>query len=120
LASIFHWDNVCQIAKISKVRYKETPKFPKVTRDLAIIVKSEIKYAAIKLAIKKSKEKTLVDFELFDVFQGEKIGKDRSSFGVRLIFQDLSRTLKDSQIEKSVSRIIDFLKSDVDAEIRSQ
>jgi len=120
LASIFHWDNVCQIAKISKVRYKETPKFPKVTRDLAIIVKSEIKYAAIKLAIKKSKEKTLVDFELFDVFQGEKIGKDRSSFGVRLIFQDLSRTLKDSQIEKSVSRIVDFLKSGVDAEIRSQ
>ena len=119
LAGIFHWDNVCQIAKISKVQYKETPKFPKVTRDLAIIVKSEIKYESIKLAIKKSKEKTLIDFELFDVFQGEKIGKARSSFGVRLIFQDLGRTLKDSQIEKSVSRIIDFLKSDVDAEIRS-
>ena len=90
-----------------------------MTRDLAIIVKSKIKYEAIKLAIKKSKEKTLIDFELFDVFQGEKIGKARSSFGVRLIFQDLGRTLKDSQIEKSVSRIIDFLKSDVDAEIRS-
>ena len=90
-----------------------------MTRDLAIIVKSEIKYAAIKIAIKKSKEKSLVDFELFDVFQGKKIGKDSISFGVRLIFQDTNRTLKDSQIEKSMSRIINFLKSDVGAEIRS-
>ncbi len=119
LAAIFHWDDICQVAKLSKAKYRETPKFPKVTRDLAIIVKSEIKYAAIKLAIQKSKEKSLVDFELFDVFKGKKIGEDSISFGVRLVFQDLNRTLKDSQIEKSVSRIIDLLKSDVGAEIRS-
>ncbi len=119
LGAIFNWDTICQFAKVSKVKFTETPKFPKVTRDLAIIVKSEIKYAAIKIAIKKSKEKSLVDFELFDVFQGKKIGKDSISFGVRLIFQDTNRTLKDSQIEKSMSRIINFLKSDVGAEIRS-
>ncbi|CAI8344647.1 MAG: Phenylalanine--tRNA ligase beta subunit [Owenweeksia sp. TMED14] len=119
LAAIFNWDEICKIAKNVKIKYKETPKFPMVKRDLAILVKSEIPYSSILNVIKNSNVKSLINIELFDVYQGEKISKDNISFGIRLSFQDINKTLKDSQVEKSITQIVKILNQKVEAEIRS-
>ena len=119
LASNIDWDAIFEIVQLSKIQYREISKFPHVNRDLAIIIRSEIAYSDIKKTILEVKEKTLCKIQLFDVFQSEKLGKNLISYGVRLTFEDLKKTLKDKQVENSIKKIIEALKVKIGGEIRS-
>lgn len=119
LASNIDWDALFEIVQLSKMQYHEISKFPHVNRDLAIIIRSEITYSDIKKTILEVKEKTLCKIQLFDVFQSEKLGKNLISYGVRLTFEDLKKTLKDKQVENSIKKIVEALKVKIGGEIRS-
>jgi phenylalanyl-tRNA synthetase beta chain len=119
LASNIDWDAIFEIVQLSKIQYQEISKFPHVNRDLAIIIRSEITYSDIKKTILEVKEKTLCKIQLFDVFQSEKLGKNLISYGVRLTFEDLKKTLKDKQVENSIKKIVEALKVKIGGEIRS-
>src|SRR5690606_1230141 len=58
----------------SPVRYKEIPRFPAMQRDLALVVSKDIKYDQIAAVADKQKGTALQTFELFDLFEHEKIG----------------------------------------------
>ena len=119
LASSIDWDAIFEIVQLSKIQYHEISKFPHVNRDLAIIIRSEITYSDIKKTILGVKEKTLCKIQLFDVFQSQKLGKNLISYGVRLTFEDLKKTLKDKQVENSIKKIVEAIKVKIGGEIRS-
>lgn len=99
-------------------RYEELPKFPEVGRDLAIVVPVKTLERDIINLIEKA-DHLIRSVELFDVFEHEKLGRNKKSMAFHIIFQSNERTLMDNEIEKIMERIITDLESKLGAEIRS-
>ncbi|MEG0736469.1 MAG: phenylalanine--tRNA ligase subunit beta, partial [Longicatena sp.] len=109
--------------KASKVKFSEVSKFPSVTRDLAFVVKEDVKVANIINSIKKNgklgKENIIQNVEVFDVYTGEHVEKGNKSIALSITFQSFEKTLKDTEINSIHELILETLKKDVQAELRS-
>lgn len=99
-------------------KYEELPKFPAVERDLAILVKREVKSSDLLKIIKDKGEKLLKDVEIFDLYQGDQIPPDQKSIAFKLNFQASDRTLRDNEVNKLFNNIIKELENQFSAKIR--
>lgn len=55
------------------IKFKELPKYPAVTRDIAMLVDKTVPVADIENVIKKASGKMLESLQLFDVYEGKQI-----------------------------------------------
>jgi phenylalanyl-tRNA synthetase beta chain len=60
----------------------------------------------------------LRDLRVFDVYRGPGLEKGRKSVAFGLIFQDISRTLTDDDVERLMSSVIADLRENLNARIR--
>lgn len=93
-------------------------RFPKMQRDIAIVVNKEISWQQIRKKIVDISGELLHNLELFDIYHGEGIGLNQKSLGVRFIFQSVARTLTDSEIDALVNQVVFVLKQTFDANLR--
>lgn len=98
--------------------FKEIPKFQAVNRDIALLVDAEKSHADIVSAISDSKVKTLIDIELFDIYQGENLPEGKKSMAYSLTFQSQEATMTDEEIAASMNKITKNLVEKLAAEIR--
>ncbi len=98
--------------------YKPIPAFPSIDIDLAIVVDDKIKNEDIVDEIKESGTELLKKVRLFDIYRGEQIEKNKKSMAYSLNFRDDSRTLKDTEVEIIVNRILENLGKKFNARIR--
>ncbi len=98
--------------------YKALPKFPAVTRDLAILCDRELPVAAIKSIIVENVGGLLEKVELFDVYQGSQIPEDKKSVAYTFTMRSENSTLSDKQCDKIVRKIVADLEK-IGAQIRS-
>ena len=68
--------------------------------------------------IKESGTELLKKVRLFDIYRGEQIEKNKKSMAYSLNFRDDSRTLKDTEVEIIVNRILENLGKKFNARIR--
>jgi len=101
------------------ILYKEISKFPKVKRDLAVIVKSETPFKEVSGQILHSGKGLLEKLELFDIYTGDKIEKGYKSLAFSMEFSSEEKTLTDKEISFTMDKIITDLKKKLNAEIRS-
>ena len=113
-----NWDSIIQLLPAKQNRYKEIAKFPAVERDLAIVVNTDVKYAQVEEAIRRAKVQPLKNIRLFDLFESEKLGKDKKSFAVNFLFSDETKTLTDEETEQFMQKITQSLQKNINAEIR--
>jgi len=113
-----NWTILTQLASKAKLEYKEIPRFPAVERDLAIIINKTTSYAEVEQTIIKAKVNRLKSVSLFDVFESEKIGADKKSMALNLLFQDDEKTLTDHETEQMMGTLIQALEKQIAAEIR--
>jgi len=113
----FYWDVILKYAG-KQVQFKEIPKYPSVERDLAMLVPKSMKYKEISERIDKLRLNKLKDVKLFDVFESEKLGKDKKSMAVNFTFLDEEKTLTDKEIDSWMSKIMTTLEKELNAEIR--
>ncbi|HWB94148.1 MAG TPA: phenylalanine--tRNA ligase subunit beta [Puia sp.] len=113
-----HWDVVMELAAERKIEFKELPKQLPVYRDLAMIVDKSLPYEAVEKAIRKARLDKLQEVKLFDIFESEKLGKDRRSLALSFTFLDEEKTLTDVEIDGLVGKLISTLEKEVGAEIR--
>lgn len=111
-------DNLMKLVKLSQVTYHEVSKFPSVRRDLALLLNKEVNYDKIKELSIQQAGRLLKEINLFDVYEGEKLGEGKKSYGVSFQFQDENKTLTDIQIDKTMERIIKILEVDLKAQLR--
>ena len=102
----------------SKIRYKEVNKFPEMQRDLAMVVNRGITYESIEQTVKKVKLSKLKNMRLFDVFESEKLGKDKKSMAISFLFSDEEKTLTDKEVDVMVAKLIQGFENELAAEIR--
>ena len=114
----FHWNIVMQMINRSEIRYKELPRFPEVRRDLSLMVDKKVRFAEICDIAYRTERKLLKNINLFDVYEGDKIEKDKKSYAVSFILQDMEQTLTDQQIDKTMQRIAEALGKATGAQVR--
>ncbi|MBI4653017.1 hypothetical protein HY750_02080, partial [Candidatus Kuenenbacteria bacterium] len=106
------------ISSTQEKNYKELEKFPSVVRDLAFVVNSEILYSAIKNEIENFNN-LIKQVELFDVYQGEKLGQNKKNLAFHIIYQASDRTLTINEIDAMQAKLIKNLEKKFQAQIRN-
>lgn len=112
------WHALCSLAAKQKSGYKEIPRFPAVQRDLAIVIDKNLSFEKVETSVAKANIKKLQSVKLFDLFESDKLGKDKKSFAVNFTFIDAEKTLTDTEIDKMMQKIMQVFEQDLNAEIR--
>ncbi|NNM59765.1 MAG: phenylalanine--tRNA ligase subunit beta [Legionellales bacterium] len=98
--------------------FSAVSKFPSVRRDIAIVIEQSISIDAIKQLSKDVCGSLLVDWQLFDVYQGKNIMENHRSLAFQLTLQHTERTLTDSEVTDCVARLIAELRDRFEASLR--
>lgn len=99
--------------------YKELPKFPGVSRDIALVVREEVPVGALLGAIAEAAGELLENAELFDVYQGEQVSPGYVSLAFGLSFRAPERTLTDGEVSARIDVVLEKLEDEFQAKIRS-
>ena len=113
-----NWTALIKVIKKNEVLYTEVPKFPAVSRDLALLVDNSVEFAQIEQIARATEKKLLKKVELFDVYEGDKLPAGKKSYAVNFILQDEEKTMGDKQIEAIMNKLIAQLKKQLNAELR--
>ena len=98
--------------------YTPLPKYPTVSRDLAIICQEENTVAQVEDVITASAGKLLRNIKLFDIYRGTGVPEGKKSMAFSLELRADDRTLTDSDSEGVVTKVLAALKERLDAELR--
>ena len=113
-----NWTALMKVIKKNEVLYTEVPKFPAVSRDLALLVDNNVEFAQIEQIARQTEKKLLKKVELFDVYEGDKLPAGKKSYAVNFILQDEEKTMGDKQIEAIMNKLIANIKKQLGAELR--
>ena len=113
-----NWTALMKVIKKSEVLYTEVPKFPAVSRDLALLVDNSVEFAQIEQIARQTEKKLLKKVELFDVYEGDKLPAGKKSYAVNFILQDEEKTMGDKQIDAIMQKLIANIKKQLNAELR--
>jgi phenylalanyl-tRNA synthetase beta chain len=113
-----NWDAIIEEGLKTKIQYKEVSKYPSVERDLALVDPKNMMYDELKNNIIKLRLGKLQDVRLFDIFESDKLGKDKKSVAINFTFLDEEKTLTDKEIDGWMNKIMTTLEKEAGAEIR--
>jgi phenylalanyl-tRNA synthetase beta chain len=106
------------LCQAKRPQFKEISKYPSMRRDIAVLVSEEVSAAQLLDCIQHKNIETLIDLQLFDVYQGEGIEPGKKSLAMELIFQAFSRNLTDSEVDTVVEQILGTLEQHLGAQLR--
>ena len=113
-----NWTQLMKATKKNEILYTEIPKFPSVSRDLALLVDNGVEFAQIEQIARQTEKRLLKKVELFDVYEGDKLPEGKKSYAVNFILQDEEKTMGDKQIDAIMQKLIQNLKKQLNAELR--
>jgi phenylalanyl-tRNA synthetase beta chain len=99
--------------------FDQIPKFPPFEYDAAFIVSKQISAGELSEQIHRTAGDKLLNLEVFDVYEGENLGKDKKSIAFRFTFLDRNKTLTIKEVEPVVQKITRALESEFSAKLRS-
>jgi phenylalanyl-tRNA synthetase beta chain len=82
------------------------PRFPSVTRDIALLVSDTLPAAELRATIRRAGPPTLTDTREFDRYQGKGVPEGKVSLALRLTFRAADRTLTDGEIQTAMGAIL--------------
>jgi phenylalanyl-tRNA synthetase beta chain len=77
-----------------------------------------LQYDEVEKATYGARVGKLQSVNLFDVFESEKLGKDKKSMAINLTFMDEEKTLTDKEIDGWMNKIMSTLEKELNAEVR--
>ena len=104
--------------RVEKPQHREISRFPQVRRDIAVVVDESVALSALADRVLSSASTLLQNLRVFDVYRGTGIETGRKSVALGLIFQDISRTLTDDDVERLMASIVADLRESLNAKIR--
>ena len=113
-----NWTQLMKATKKNEVNFTEIPKYPAVSRDLALLIDQNVEFAHIEQIARQTEKKLLKKVELFDVYEGDKLPAGKKSYAVNFILQDEEKTMGDKQIDAIMQKLIVNIKKQLNAELR--
>lgn len=89
--------------------YKAISKYQAMERDLALIAPIEMPAKVIIETVYNACSSILESVEVFDVYTGGQVPKDKKSVAIKLIFRDNERTLKDIEVNNEIDKVLQSL-----------
>ena len=99
-------------------KYKPLPKFPAVTRDIALLVNDEVLVQEIEDTIKKAGGNLVEKVKLFDIYKGAQIPEGKKSIAYAIAYRDEKKTLTDNDVNKVHDKILRSLEYKLGATLR--
>jgi phenylalanyl-tRNA synthetase beta chain len=113
-----NWNAWLQAASSHQTRYREISRFPAVARDLSFLTDRQLTYAELEKTIQGLKIPHLKSFSIFDIFKSDKLGKDKQSIAMNFTFQDVTKTMTDTEVDEMMAKITAGITQNHGAEIR--
>ena len=98
--------------------FKAISRYPKVVRDLAVVVDDMVTWQQIEDAVATLSDDRIQSVELFDIYRGPGVPDGRQSLALSVSFQDSQGTLDDHAIQELVDQVVRVLRKNADAELR--
>ena len=98
--------------------FHSLPKFPTVTRDLALVCDESITVGTLEDCIAEAGGKLLRKIDLFDIYRGPGIAPGKKSVAFSLELRADDRTLTDEDSVNTVNRVLDALREKLDVVLR--
>lgn len=97
---------------------RDISRFPANRRDIAVVVEDQVSANNVLQLIEKVGGNYLVDLNLFDVYRGNGIESGFKSLAIAMTLQDNNKTLEEKDITDVVDRVVDTLKTELNASLR--
>ena len=111
------FDALCAV-KGADPEYVPLPKFPSVTRDIAVVCDQAVTVGTLETAIRKGARGLLKDVTLFDIYQGVGIPAGKKSVAFNLVLRADDRSLTGDEADEDVKSILETLEKDCGAVLR--
>ncbi|PKG25024.1 phenylalanine--tRNA ligase subunit beta [Niallia nealsonii] len=104
--------------KVADLHYTSIPRFPSVTRDIALVVDSGILAGDIQTIIVEAGGNLLKEVQVFDLYEGERMEEGKKSIAYSLKYFDPEQTLTDEMITKAHDKVLAAVKEKAGAVLR--
>ena len=94
------------------------PKFPAVTRDLALVCDEAVTVGALEACITAAAGKLLRRIDLFDIYRGAGVGEGKKSVAFSLELRADDRTLTDEDSVGVVNKVLAALEKELNVKLR--
>ncbi len=99
-------------------RIETFSRYPRVERDLALVMLKPLKVGDVVREMKKSAGPLCTQIEVFDVYEGDNLAQGQKSVAFRLSYQDKTATLQDSVVNDSVTQVLAALNAKFSITVR--
>ena len=110
--------NALMESKGTDPEYTPLPKFPAVTRDIAVVCDESVTVGALEECIRRGARGLLKEAALFDIYRGKGIPEGKKSVAFNLILRSDERSLTAEEADEDVKSILSVLKEELGAALR--
>ena len=98
--------------------YHPLPRFPAVSRDIAVVCGEEVTVGALEACIRKAGGKLLRDVALFDIYRGQGVAEGSKSVAFSMTLRADDRSITASEADGEVKDILTALEQELGATLR--
>jgi len=102
----------------TEASYTQLPRFPAVTRDIAMLVDKTVPVADLEETMVKAAGKLLENIKLFDVYEGAQIPEGKKSVAYAISFRASDRSLTGEEVNEVFDKILKKLEKECGAQLR--
>ena len=95
------------------------PKFPSVSRDFSFVCDESMEIGTIEACMTRAGGALVESVKLFDIYRGEKLGKDKKSVSMRVILRAPDRTLTVEEADKVSKKILGSMEHQLGITLRT-
>ncbi len=106
------------LARGADPEYVPLPKFPSVTRDIAVVCGEAVTVGKLEEAIRKGAKGLLKEVSLFDIYRGKGVDEGKKSVAFNLVLRSDDRSLTSEEADEDVKSILEALEKDCGARLR--
>jgi phenylalanyl-tRNA synthetase beta chain len=100
-------------------RYRSLPKFPSVSRDMALIIDESLPVQELWDFLRQLREPMLEQIEIFDIYRNPQLNPGKKSVGYRLVYRSGDRSLTDTEVNEIHGRLVERVLGQFHATLRS-
>lgn len=117
-AGVIDFDQIIRFAN-PEVKYKPLPKYPAVTRDIAVMVDESVLVGELEEIIIENGEGLVEAISLFDIYRGSQIQENKKSVAFSIVYRSYDGTLTEEIISRIQRKTIAELENKHNAKLRS-
>jgi phenylalanyl-tRNA synthetase beta chain len=112
------WDALKAGIKTGGFKVVEPPRFPRMRRDLSLVVDSSVPYAELEKIAVSQNIAILQEMNVFDVFEGKPLEAGKKAIAISFMLGVADRTLTDTEADAAVNALMNAFESRAGAHIR--